>query len=241
MAAILITRAEDDALETAKDIAALGYATLLDPILRLYPETWQEPEWSDVAALIITSHNALRGFDGHMLPRDKLYFLVGARTARELRARGFIHVTGTVEKSDDLPFPIRMQRTPKDGMLLHLTSEHSHNDFYEPLQREGFRIETRRVYRAEEAKELNAATLTALRDGQVSGALFYSARTLAIFEGLVKRHNASAGLKNIHAVCLSRAVANAGDAALWKSLAVADAPTHASLMDCLAKTIPAQP
>jgi uroporphyrinogen-III synthase len=240
-ARVLITRAEDDALETAQNVEALGYDTLIDSILRIRPETWEEPDWNTVSALIVTSHNALRGFEGHGVPRDKLFFLVGARTARDLRKRGFIHVTATVEKSDDLPYPIRMQRTPVDGTLLHLTSEHAHTEFYEALNKEGFRIETRRVYHAEEAKELQPATLQALKDGKVTAALFYSARTVMIFEGLIKRHNMSAALKNLTALCLSRAVAEACDKSLWKRVEVAEAPTHERLMECLAKAVPLNP
>ena len=235
---ILITRAEDDALETAQNVQALGYETLIDSILRIYPEDWQEPDWNSVSAIIVTSHNALRGFEGHTVPRDKLFFLVGARTARELRKRGYIHVTATVEKSDDLAYPIRMQCNPADGMLLHLTSEHAHTDFYASLQQEGFRIETRRVYHAEEAKDLGLATLDALKQGSINAALFYSARTLTIFEGLIKRHNVAPMLKNLNAVCLSQAVAAACDKTLWKSVVTADAPTQDRLMDCLAKAVP---
>lgn len=238
MTRVLITRAEDDALETAANAQALGYETLTDSILRIHPETWSEPDWEKVAALVVTSHNALRGFEGHTIPRDKLFFLVGARTAKELRARGYIHVTATVEKSDDLPFPMRMQLSPKDGMLLHITSEHAHNAFYEPLKREGFRIETRHVYRAEESRQLQEATLKALNEGAINAALFYSARTVSIFEGLIARHNAKETLRKVHALCLSEAIASACDKSLWKSVQFAVKPTHESLMDCLAKALP---
>lgn len=238
---ILITRAEDDAQDTAQKVQALGYATLIDPILRITPQAWEEPDWKQVAAILVTSHNALRGFAGHAVPRDKFFFPVGARTTCELRAMGYIHATGTVEKSDDLPFPIRMQIKPGQGVLLHLTSHHAHDAFYAVLEKEGYKIDVRHVYHAEESKKLQDGTLAALRQGEVAGALFYSARTVTIFQQLIHHHGAQAGLRRVRALCLSAAVAAACDKNMWKSVEAAEVPTQDRLMDCLAKSIPSHP
>ncbi|MBI3420361.1 MAG: uroporphyrinogen-III synthase [Proteobacteria bacterium] len=238
MPRILITRAEDDAQYTAQKLQALSYDALIDPILRIYPTEWKEPDWNTVAAIIVTSHNALRGFEEHTVPRDKFFFPVGARTARELRDRGYIHVTGTVEKSDDLSFPIKMQIRPGQGALMHLTSEHAHDAFYAVLEAESYKIDVRHVYHAEESKKLQEATLSALRRGEVKGVLFYSARTATIFQQLIQRHGAAETLRQVHALCLSSSVAGACEKNMWKSVAAAEVPTQDRLMDCLAKTIP---
>jgi uroporphyrinogen-III synthase len=83
-----------------------------------------------------------------------------------------------VEKSDDLPYPIRMQVRPAEGSLLHLTSKHAHDAFYEALKKDGYKITVRHVYHAEESKKLQEATVAALQKGEIRGVLFYSARTV---------------------------------------------------------------
>jgi uroporphyrinogen-III synthase len=134
-----------------------------------------------------------------------------------------------------------MQIRPQDGSLLHLTSEHAHDAFYEALRDDGYTVMVRHVYHAEEAKKLQDETLGALKKGEIDGVLFYSARTASIFQQLIQRHHVSDALKNVQAVCLSPAVAAACDGALWKAIHAADAPTHEGLMDCLAKTLPVDP
>ncbi len=241
MALVFITRALEDARATARKVEARGYQTLIEPLLRIHPLEWVEPGWSGIPAVIITSHNALQGFDGHAVPRDRMFFVVGARTASGLRARGYIHVTGTVEKSEDLPYPLRLQIRPEEGTLLHLTSPHAHDDFYQALRDEGYPIAARHVYRAEESDQISAAAAEMLAEGRVDAALFYSARTVRIFEGLTHRQNAAAGLKKTRALCLSPAVAAACNEKLWKSVEAAHKPTQDSLMDCLAKAVPINP
>jgi uroporphyrinogen-III synthase len=238
---LLITRAEDDAHYTAQKVEALGYATLIDSMLWIYPQEWEEPEWAKISAIIITSPNVLAGLKGHQLPREKFFFPVGARSAQMLRAQGFIHITGAVEKSDDLPFPIRMQIRPEEGSLLHLTSMHAHDAFYEVLKKEGYKIAVRHVYHAEESKKLQDATITALQKGEINGVFFYSARTATIFQDLCRHQKVAEYLHSVCALGLSSAVAAACDKKLWKSIHAAEAPTHASLMDCLAKVIPSDP
>jgi uroporphyrinogen-III synthase len=234
---LLITRAEDDAQHTAQKVGELGYATLIDSMLRIHPQEWKEPEWNKISAIIVTSPNVACGLEGRQLPREKFFFPVGARATQMLRNRGFIHVTGAVEKSDDLPYSIRMQIRPEEGSLLHLTSKHAHDAFYDVLRKQGYKIAVRHVYHAEESRKLQEATVQALQKGEIGGVLFYSARTATIFQDLCRRQKVAENLRSVCALGLSPAVAAACDKKLWKSIHAAEAPTHPSLMDCLAKVM----
>jgi uroporphyrinogen-III synthase len=60
---LLITRAEDDAQHTAQKVEELGYSTLIDSMLRIFPQEWKEPEWDKISAIIVTSQNALCGLE----------------------------------------------------------------------------------------------------------------------------------------------------------------------------------
>src|SRR3954465_4216067 len=80
--AVLITRPEPGAAETARRVAALGWRPILAPALVLAPRPFAAPP---AQALLLTSRAAARALP----PSDSLVLAVGEATAAEARARGF--------------------------------------------------------------------------------------------------------------------------------------------------------
>ncbi|MDX1922350.1 MAG: uroporphyrinogen-III synthase [Alphaproteobacteria bacterium] len=230
---ILITRAIEHATATQKDVEALGADTLLAPLMDIQPVKGVEPISATTSALIITSRNALAGIKNLANIETIPMFIVGKETATLFKDAGFKHIVATAEQSADLPRLIKASVQPHAGALLHITSEHAHTEFYEPLLDAGFGIDQRLVYTADAIKQFDEATQAAIQHNKLSGVLFYSARTADIFNGLITAAGLQASTKQLSAFCLSNAVAAALDKAGWKSLFVAKSPTHQAMMDCL--------
>ncbi len=230
---ILITRAIEHAAATQKDVEALGASTLLDPMMDIQPITGVEPISATTSALIITSRNALVGIKALENAETLPMFIVGKETAALFKAAGFKNIAATAEQSADLPRLIKASVQPNAGALLHITSEHAHTEFYEPLLDAGFGIDQRLVYTANAVKQFDAATLNALEQSKLAGVLFYSARTADIFNTLITAAGLQGNTKRLRAFCLSDSIAASLDKTAWKSVFVAKSPTHQAMMDCL--------
>lgn len=235
MTLVLVTRPQADAAESAAELEKLGYTIICDSVLSIQPCAWAEPDWDSINGVIITSKNALAGFAGHRIPKHSTFSVVGERAALALRALGYVHVTGTVERSDDLPALIRLQHKPGGLPLLHLTSAHTHDAFYAPLHAQSYAITPIIVYAAVAAAALAAETVSALREGSIGIVTFYSARSAEIFHDLARAAGLGPHLKAAHAVCLSKAIADSCDAPLWAGVHVAERPTQKHMLECLAR------
>ena len=230
---ILITRALEHALPTQKDVQALGCDTVIDALLTIAPIANDQPISATTGALIITSRNALLGLKTLQNIAELPLFVVGKESAALCSAAGFKKIIAVAEQSADLPRLIKLAQSPHAGALLHVTSQYAHTDFYDALLDAGFGIEQRLVYSADAATSFNAETIHALRDGKLWGVLFYSARTAEIFNALVIAAGLAQSLSKLHALCLSDAITETLDKGAWKTVAVAQSPTHASLMETL--------
>jgi uroporphyrinogen-III synthase len=71
---------------------------------------------------------------------------------------------------------------------------------------------------------------------RIQGVLFYSARTAEIFLELLGTNTHC--LNTLHAVCLSTQVAQSLNKSAWRQVHVADQPTHAAMLETLAKVLP---
>ncbi|NDE91139.1 MAG: uroporphyrinogen-III synthase [Alphaproteobacteria bacterium] len=229
---ILITRANEHAYATQKDVEARGFATLIDPMLDIEQLANPAPISPTIAAFIITSRNALQGFKT-IAQKNIPLFIVGKETAELFKQAGFANIHGIAEQGSELPALIKT--TIPAGNLLHITSQHAHTDFYDALLDAGYGIEQRLVYIAHAARAFQPETLKALQNKQLTGVLFYSARTAQIFSGLIAQQSLAESLRTITAYCLSDAIADALHKQQWKHVVVAKSPTHVALIDCLAK------
>ncbi len=238
---ILITRVVEHAHATQKDVQAWGGDSLIDPLLTIQPIHDDQPISATTGALIITSRNALVGLKTLQNVQELPLFVVGAGTAHHCASAGFNHCCGIAEQSSELPQRIKAALSPRAGGLLHVTSQHAHTEFYDALLDAGYGIEQRFVYSAKAASAFQAETLEALQAGRLWGALFYSARTADIFNNLIAAAGFASCIGDLHALCLSQAVAGTLEQPKWKAVSVAPSPTHASLMDtlrvCLAKGV----
>jgi hypothetical protein len=132
--AILITRPQPGAAESAQALRALGWEPVLAPALTLTALPLKTPPRCQ--ALVITSRAAARA-----LPALPLRVIaVGEATAAEARARGFADVQAAAGDAAALAVLIGATLNPKDGALCLAVGEGYALDLAAALRAKGFRV-----------------------------------------------------------------------------------------------------
>ena len=227
--AILITRPEPGAAETARALSALGWHPILAPALSLAALPFKPP--SGCQALILTSRAAARALPPAALP----VIAVGEATAAEARARGFPDVEAAAGDAAALAALIGATRRPEAGALCLAVGEGYALDLAEALRARGFRVIRRVVYAARPSTELPKEARQAIREGRVHAALFTSPRLAEEAMRLLSDAGLQKAAHNIIAIALSPRIAATLDALPWAEIRTAARPDHAALLACLGR------
>ncbi|WP_187830232.1 uroporphyrinogen-III synthase [Siccirubricoccus phaeus] len=232
--AVLITRPEPGAAETAARVAALGWQPLEAPALLLAPRPFISPRGAQ--ALLLTSRAAARCLPA-TLPRSLPVLAVGEATAAEARAHGFVKVAAAEGDAAALARLATARLDPKAGPLLLAVGAGYGQDLAAALRAAGFRVLRRIAYAAAPAAALPAPARAALADNQVAAALFFSPRSAAAAIALLRQAGLGERAASMAALAISPRVAEAARAALapftWQSLKVAARPDQDSLLQLL--------
>jgi uroporphyrinogen-III synthase len=227
--AILITRPEPGAAETARAVAALGWEAVLAPALTLTALPFKPP--SGCQALILTSRAAARALPPAALP----VIAVGEATATEAGARGFADVEAAAGDAAALAALISATRRPEDGALCLAVGEGYALDLAAALRAKGFRVIRRVVYAAKPSASLPGEAQKALRDGSIYAALFTSPRLARETIRLLRDAGLAPAASRISAIALSPRIATALAALPWAEIRTAARPNHAALLACLGR------
>jgi uroporphyrinogen-III synthase len=227
--AILITRPEPGAAETARALSALGWHPVLAPALSLAALPFKPP--SGCQALVITSRAAARA-----LPASALSVIaVGEATAAEARARGFADVEAAAGDAAALAALISATRRTDAGALCLAVGEGYALDLAAALRAKGFRVIRRVVYAARPSAGLSGEAQQALRDGSIYAALFTSPRLARETIRLLRDAGLAPAASRISAIALSPRIAAALSALPWAEIRTAGRPDHAALLACLGR------
>jgi uroporphyrinogen-III synthase len=229
---VVITRPRDEAEQLAASLTALGYRTLVEPMLRIADLQVAIPDLGAYDALAFTSANGVRIFTRKSAERGLPAFAVGARTAEALRAAGFADVRTAEGDAAALARLIR-EAPPALSHILHVTGTAVARDLGELLRRAGRSVERLTVYRTDPADDLSPDLVAALYACTMGYVLFYSPRTAATFGTLVGKHGLTDMIRSFTALCLSSEIAAKAQALPWASIAVAARPTSESLLSLL--------
>ena len=157
----------------------MGHEVLLDPVLEVRPLPFTPPQADAVAALAVTSINAvpaLRGFDP-----DLPVFAVGEATAAAARAAGRSDVQVAAGDGLALAQLIARRVTPEQGVILHLAGAEVRPGLEQALGSTGHRYCRAVVYAAVPREQLEPDVESAIRAEQVDAVLLYSPRSAALW------------------------------------------------------------
>jgi len=226
-AAVLITRPEPGAVETATACVALGWTPILAPPLLLRP--CPPAGLPSAQALLLTSRAAARALRPLALP----VLAVGEGTATEARAQGFADVRAAAGDAAALARQAAECLDPAAGPLLLAVGRGYGAELASSLRQHGFRVIRRVVYAAEPATDLPKAAQAALAQGQVSAALFTSPRGARITLALLHRAGLTGAVRGIRALALSPRIAEALAVLPWARVETTPQPDPALLPQCL--------
>jgi len=205
--AVLVTRPHPDNEATARALGERGFAAVLAPMLRFEVVDSGAIE-ADVAALIVTSANALRAAEADLGPFLKLpLFAVGEHTAEEARRLGFAKVTSADGDADKLRKRIRKSFKMKAGKLLYLTGADLSRDLAGELAEDGFEVIIRTTYRMVALSALSPETREAFAANDVEAVLHYSQRSARAFLEAARADGVEISALAVPQCCISAHVA----------------------------------
>ena len=233
---VLVTRPKEDGEEIAALLAAMGHQALLAPLLSTHFLDVPAPDLDNVQAILATSANGVRAF-ARLSPAPGMCRCSrsGRKPPKPQGRRGFILVRNA--DGDARAHWRRRQhngRRRTRGTLLHVSGEESGGVLGESLAALGFVLRRAVLYRVDAADDLPAQAATALRQGAVDAALFFSPRSARVFASLVARDDLPVG--SVIAVCISPVTAAAlmgGEVPSFAGIRTASRPNQTALLACL--------
>lgn len=233
---VLITRPEAAARPLAKKIAALGYRPILSPMLDIH-HLGPPAEIDGVGALAFTSARGVEAVADDLRLRHLPVFTVGTATAMAARAAGF-RVAGAGAGGVQSMVELIVSTWPKsDGAVLHISGRDVRGDLVADLTSGGVPARRHIAYVAQRAPQLTAAAEMALVAGEVSAALFYSARTATTFTLLARAAEAEHRLGGVIAIAMSPGVIAALGEIHWSRVAVAEVISEDAMIQCLTREL----
>lgn len=238
---VLVTRPHPDAESTARRVETRGYEPVIDSLLTIRWLDVPYPSLDGVQGGLFTSANGVRGL-ARLGPLPHLpVWTVGAATAAVAREAGFTTVTSADGDVATLVQAVRRDLRPENGALLHVAGSKVAGDLAGDLEGAGFHVRRAALYETQAAETLAPAAVRGLTEEGLAAVLFFSPRTAGVFVRLILRAGLARHCRNVEALCLSPACAQAavqsdtGSLLSWRAVRAAERPTEESLLALLAE------
>ena len=182
-------------------------------------------------AVLIASGNALAGLPAvyHALP----LLAVGNASAGLARAAGFALVLSADGDAEALAAMVGRHCDPAGPALLLAAGRGQSLALAASLRARGFRVIRRATYAAVPARALPDAAATALREGRLRAALFFSAETARQFVRLLLRSGLREAVRGIDACAIGEPAATAIQVLPWRRVLRAAKPTQDAMLALL--------
>lgn len=234
---LLVTRPLEDASDLAGQLTQLGHETVVAPLLDIVFRDEAELPARDFQAILITSANGARALarraDIEELKNCRV-FTVGPASALAMQAAGFKWVESADGDVDALAAAVTIELSPLNGPLLHVAGSIVAGDLAAVLAFQGFDVTRVALYEAVTPDHLPEAIASALRDGSLEGALFFSPRTASQFLRLVAAAGLAESLSRVTAFALSENVARVLAPAGFRQGYIAQEATQTAMLRLIA-------
>jgi uroporphyrinogen-III synthase len=205
---VLVTRPEDDAVDTVRQLEEAGHEALVSPMLEIRFTDFATLPRTDVQAWLLTSRNGVRALARLGADRDVPVMAVGRSTAALARDLGFSEVHDADGDVGDLVSLVASRLKSDGGRLFHAAGKHVAGDLAGMLNGQGFLVDREVLYGAEPVGVLGSAAAEALANRQIDAALFFSARSAGVFASLFSTDRRShLVLSHMTAICISEKAA----------------------------------
>ena len=222
----MVTRPRPAAVRTARALYALGREPFIEPMIEIETLPAALPDLAEFQALAFTSANGVQAFRDLSADRSLPAYAVGPATAEAAREAGFADVRecgGTVDHLNNI------LAADGPGSVLYLSGEHVAGTAGAP----GVPVERLPIYRAVAAEGFSPEGRALLAGGGIESALFFSARTAAVFAGLARREGLEKALSGTRALCIADSVVESLRGLPWRRVQAAATPDQAGLLALL--------
>jgi uroporphyrinogen-III synthase len=228
---VLVTRPEPMASQTAARLAALGFPSVIAPMLEIRPVPVNLPDPGSIQAVLVTSAAAIPGIPAshHRLP----LLAVGDMTAERAKQAGFARVHSAGADARALADLAARLFQPNGGPLLLAIREGLGEPLELDLYDRGFTVLRHSVYAAAPVSALPDPARTALQDGSIRAAMFFSADTARAFVRLVQAAGLAESVAEIDALAIGEPTAVALKRLPWRSSQTAALPTQDEMLALL--------
>jgi uroporphyrinogen-III synthase len=251
MRSILVTRPQPIADHLTAKLKREGFKAYAAPLSSYTEIPFDAPDVARYQALVFTSAQAVAPFSQRVLRYDVPVFCVGDATALAARQAGYrtVHSAGG-DGADLVSLITRYKEELSLKRILHVSGEDAAQDLTAPLATEAIAADRLVVYKAQLLDRLPPEAERALKAGQVTTVMLFSARTAAHFSKLAHENGWEAQMMRLEAVCISARVAHELDGNIWQNVRVAKNPHLDAMFDILraqdsdippAPPVPAQP
>jgi len=204
---VLITRTENQAKKLGKTLGSQGFTTFIEPLFTVEKIKINKKPESQIAAIIITSSNAISAISDFNLPKNIKIFAVGKQTAQKLEEVGFQNITFPKENSAvALLELITKTHHDKTGLNLYLHGSVITLDFEKELQKLGFNSQKILAYKTHEIVNFSTDLLNFSKQKTFDQVLFFSSNSVKIFFNLAKKHNLLEYFASAQLLCLSEKI-----------------------------------
>jgi uroporphyrinogen-III synthase len=233
--AVLVTRPHPDDEATASSLRAKGLEVLLAPMLRFEPVAFHDDMDARYGAVIVTSANALRGIEPHLVGSRLLklpLFAVGEHTASAAYRVGFDNVIpangDAASLRDSVLASVKAKELKKASTLLYLAGADLARDLAGELGERGFTVVTHTTYRMIPVSSLPREVCDAFAASRIEAVLHYSRRSARAFLEAARTAGVEISALAIPQCCISGAVASVvRDAGATQVMAAASADENA--------------
>ncbi len=237
----LVTRPRREAEALAQRLREKGLEVTIEPMLEIVELRRSKPlDFSGVQACLVTSASGARALAEAGCAREVPVYAVGEASADAAREAGFASVDCAGGDSAALVRRAAERLDPAAGALLHASGVEVSGDLAGALRARGFKVRREVLYRARAAKALSPGLRSALEDGAIDLALFFSPRSAATFVELIDEAGLAAACAPIEAFFLSPAVAEAGGALDWQRAWTASRPDQEALVELVDRALEAR-
>ena len=242
--AVLVTRPHPDNETTAATLRSRGFSVLLAPMLRFEAHAFQDDADARYGAVIVTSANALRGFEQHPSGQRLLklpLFAVGEHTANAARRVGFekvIAANGDVTALREAVLAgVKAKELKRASTLLYLAGADLARDLAGDLGERGFTVVTHTTYRMIPVADLPREASDGFAANQVRAVLHYSRRSARAFLEATRTAGVEISALAIPQCCISDAVASIVRDAGATQVLTASRPDENALLETLARAL----
>jgi uroporphyrinogen-III synthase len=229
-AAVLVTRPEPGATQTAARLVALGMVPVVAPLLEILPVTMPGlPKAASLQAVLVTSGHALAPLADDY--RDVPLFVVGDATAKKAERLGFTAIVSAGGDAADLAALVQSHCVRHATPLLLATGLGQGEGLSISLSRCGFSVIHQTVYEARPVEELPMLAISFLSSAKGGWITFFSGATAVCFRRLLAPDNEA--VKRFRLAAISASVAAVVEDLPWASIHVAMTPTETAVLSLL--------